>query len=150
MRQGEYEMICFRTAFCFVNILPPKIAQKNFLFKICIQISVFRRKKAFENPIHGCREICKINTNIFSKHPVAIHQLLIKFQFQFELSLAQLSPSLFFFEPKFFGPRILETQKGLSYFVTLVYSVGKNQGMQLMQAKIKRYTLELLFSLSLS
>ena len=33
MRQHEYELICFRTAFCFVNILPPKIAQKWF----CIQ-----------------------------------------------------------------------------------------------------------------
>ena len=33
MRQNKYELICFRTAFCFVIFFPPDIAQKC----ICIQ-----------------------------------------------------------------------------------------------------------------
>ena len=39
MRQHEYEMICFRTAFSFLIVLAAKIAQKSFVFKICIWIS---------------------------------------------------------------------------------------------------------------
>ena len=43
----------------------------GFVFRICIWISVFRRKKPIENPMLGCREICKINTGtFFLKHPV--------------------------------------------------------------------------------
>ena len=50
---------------------PLRSHRKGFVFKIYIWISVFRRKKRFENPMLGCREICKINTSpFFLRHPV--------------------------------------------------------------------------------
>ena len=56
--------------------LSPLISHKNgSVFKIYIWISVFRRKKPFENPMLGCRDICKINTGpFFFKHPVSFCQ----------------------------------------------------------------------------
>ena len=56
--------------FCkFVSSL--KSHRNGFVFKICVWISVSRRKKPFKNPILGCRDICKINNApFFFKHPV--------------------------------------------------------------------------------
>ena len=36
---------------------PQKLQRNGSIFKICVWITVFRRKKLFENPIHGCRDI---------------------------------------------------------------------------------------------
>ena len=56
----------------FCKYLSPLKSHRNgFVFKIYIWISVFRRKKQFENPMLGCWDICKINTApFFFKHPV--------------------------------------------------------------------------------
>ena len=56
----------------FCKFLSPlKLHRNGFVLKICVWISVFRRKNRFENPILGCRNICKINTApIFLKDPV--------------------------------------------------------------------------------
>ena len=44
------------------------ISHKNgFIFKICVWISIFRRKKLFENPILGCREIKQTRSLIFNE-----------------------------------------------------------------------------------
>ena len=61
----------------FCKYFGPLILDRSgFVFKICVWISVFRRKKQFENPMLGCQEICKINTApFFLKHPVASHKL---------------------------------------------------------------------------
>ena len=80
MRHHEYEMICFRTAVCKYPG-PLRSHRKGFVFKICIWISVFRRKKAFENPILSCQQICKINTvPFFLKHLVLLNKIERKHQ----------------------------------------------------------------------
>ena len=54
--------------FCkFLSLL--KLHRNGSAFKICVWISVFRRKKRFKNPILGCWDICKINSlPFFLKH----------------------------------------------------------------------------------
>ena len=48
-----------------------KSHRNGFVFKICVWISVFRRKQTCKTPILGCRDICKISTaTFFLKHPV--------------------------------------------------------------------------------
>ena len=46
-----------------------KSHRNGFVFKICIWISVFRRKKRFENPIFGCRDIKQTPSLIFFGTP---------------------------------------------------------------------------------
>ena len=62
----------FQNRIMFCKYPGPLWSHRNgFVFKICIWISVFRRKKRFENPILGCWDICEINTvPFFLKHPV--------------------------------------------------------------------------------
>ena len=71
-----------------------KSHRNGFVFKICVWILVFRRKKRFKNPIFCCRDICKINTApLFLKHPVVLHQfsplktIYIHFENSLKLSL---------------------------------------------------------------
>ena len=53
MRQNEYELICFRTGFCFVNILVPLWHSYGFTFKLYgSQFS--GEKKTFRNLMLGC------------------------------------------------------------------------------------------------
>ena len=54
---------------------PKKIAQKWAC--ICLWISVFRRKKLFENPIFGCRDFKQNPSLIFLGHPVNITLTLL-------------------------------------------------------------------------
>ena len=63
----------FQNHFLFCKFLSPLISHRNgFVFEIFVWVSVFRRKKLFENPMLGCWEICKINTApFFFKHPVS-------------------------------------------------------------------------------
>ena len=63
-----------KNSILFCKFLSPLKSHRNgFVFKIYLWISVFRRKKQFENPILGCWDICKINTApFFVKHPVAV------------------------------------------------------------------------------
>ena len=41
MRQHEYELICIRAPFCFVNILAPFNCTEMVLYSICAQGSQF-------------------------------------------------------------------------------------------------------------
>ena len=45
MRQHEYEMICFRTAFCFVNISPPEYRTEMVLYSKFVYGSQFLGEK---------------------------------------------------------------------------------------------------------
>ena len=49
LRQYGYELICFRTAFCFVNISAPNIAQKWFCIQNLRMDLSFQEKKAILN-----------------------------------------------------------------------------------------------------
>ena len=68
LRQCKYELICFRTAFFFVNNSTPNIAQKWFVW-----ISVFRRNKRFENMILGCWDIKQKPSVIFFGTPCTVY-----------------------------------------------------------------------------
>ena len=58
VRQHKYELICFRTAFCFVNILAPKYRTEMVLYSKFAYGSQFSgEKKRFKNPILGYQDI---------------------------------------------------------------------------------------------
>ena len=56
----QYNLIKNPILFC-KYLSPLKSHRNGFVFKIYIWTSVFRRKKQFENPILGCRNISQIN-----------------------------------------------------------------------------------------
>ena len=63
MRQHEYEMICFRTAFCFVNILAPYDGTEKVLYS----------KFAYGSQFSGEKNYLKIRylvAEILDKNPV--------------------------------------------------------------------------------
>ena len=68
---GHYETIwiwidLFQNSILFCKYLGPLILHRNgFVFKICIWISVFRRKKRIKNPILGCQDIKQKSSLIF-------------------------------------------------------------------------------------
>ena len=54
----------------FCKYFGPLISDRSgFVFKICVWISVFRRKKQFENPRLGCRDIKQKPSLIFFGTP---------------------------------------------------------------------------------
>ena len=56
----------FQNRILFCKYLGPQISHRNgFVFKICVWISVFRRKKRFKNPILGYRDIKQKPSLIF-------------------------------------------------------------------------------------
>ena len=55
--QASKKMIISVSKNDFLMQISLKLHKNNFVFKICVWISVFRRKKRFENPIIGCRDI---------------------------------------------------------------------------------------------
>ena len=59
VRQHKYELICFRTASCFVNILAPKYCTEMVLYSKFAYGSQFsgEKKKQVENPIPGYQDI---------------------------------------------------------------------------------------------
>ena len=73
---GHYETAriwidLFQNHILFCKFLGPLISYRNgFVFKIYVWISVFRRKKGFENLVFGCREIMQKWSLIFLGHPV--------------------------------------------------------------------------------
>ena len=54
---------------CCKYISPQKLHRNRFVFKICVWISIFRRKKRFENQIFGCWDIKQTNLLIFFDTP---------------------------------------------------------------------------------
>ena len=66
LNQIFWVLTTIKNPILFCKFLSPLKSHRNgFVFKIYIWISVFRRKKRFENPMLGCREICKINMGPF-------------------------------------------------------------------------------------
>ena len=56
-------MTAIKNPILFCKFLSPLTMNRNgFVFEIYIWISVFSKKKQFENPMLGCQKICKINT----------------------------------------------------------------------------------------
>ena len=56
----------------FKFLSPIKLHRNGFVFKIFVWISVFWRKKLFENPILGCRDIKKKSSLIFFGTPLSM------------------------------------------------------------------------------
>ena len=80
LRQYEYKLICFKTAFCFANI-SAKITQKLVLYFVFTYGSQFSgEKKQFENLILGCQDIKQKPSLIFLGHPVELRTVRIMTQ----------------------------------------------------------------------
>ena len=63
---------------------PPKVAQKWFCIQNLHMGLSFQEKERFENPMLGCREICKINMGPCSyTKSDGTNELLVKFYFIF-------------------------------------------------------------------
>ena len=72
----KYNHLCRKPHFGkYLN--PLKWHRNGFVFKICVWISVFRRKKQFENSILSSQDIKQKPSLIFLGHPVESSLVLI-------------------------------------------------------------------------
>ena len=65
-----YQYLLIKNPLLFCQCLSlQKSHRYGYVFKICVWISVFKRKKQFENPILGCRDIKQKRSLIFFGTP---------------------------------------------------------------------------------